>query len=227
MIKIGRMLNAVVFALTIFASFREMKSKVGLRQRRRGLFVLAGYVHESISIIKNVEERHVTMESFVPLRDIAYNQKYRKARDYARTIRNVTAFHLDESTKFENTKVSLEDLELGAYVLMGGDTPNPATLYFELADYLDFALIGKTFRMAGEKRKPRTISRTLSSRLETNSSTAGTRLCSRSHGKWNIFTGTAMKSLSIRENRCVTSEVRFYHRDTEVFLRKRQSVIRV
>jgi len=153
MIKIGRMLNAVTFALTIFASFEKLASKVGFRQTRRGLFVLAGYVHESISIIKNVEERHVTMESFVPLRDIAYNHEYRKARDYARTIRNVTAFHLDESTTFENTKRSLEDLELGAHGLMGGDNLNPGTFYFELADYLDFALIGRTFQDGREPQE--------------------------------------------------------------------------
>lgn len=153
MVKIGRMLNAVTFALTIFTSFRPFTNKVGCRQTRRGLFVLAGYIHESISIIKNVEERHVTMESFIPLRDIAYNHEYRKARDYARTIRNVTAFHLDESTTFENTKRSLEDLELGAYVLMGGDTLNPGSFYFELADYLDFALIGRTFQDGREPQE--------------------------------------------------------------------------
>lgn len=146
MIQIGRMLNAITFAMSTHAMFVRLDTNAGRRQTRRGLFVMAGYIHESVHIIKGVGDRHNTMESFVPLRKIAYHHDYKKARDYAREIRNVTAFHIAESEQHANTQRSLDDLELGAYTLMGGDNKGPETFYFELADYLDFALIGRTFQ---------------------------------------------------------------------------------
>lgn len=146
MIQIGRMINAITFAMSAHATFIQRDTNLGRRQTRRGLFVMAGYIHESVKIIKGIGDRHNTMESFVPLRKIVHHHDYKKARDYAREIRNVTAFHIAESEQHANTQRSLDDLELGAYTLMGGDDKGPETFYFELADYLDFALIGRTFQ---------------------------------------------------------------------------------
>lgn|GEM_PF-6771507 len=109
--------------------------------------MLAGYIHESIQIFKAVGERHSTMDSFVTLRKIAHNVEYQKAREYVHEIRNVAAFHLGEYKERDNTRRSLDDLELGTFTLMGGDDPNdPMTYYFELTDYLDYSLIGRTFQ---------------------------------------------------------------------------------
>lgn len=146
MVKMGRILNAVLYALTSIASFSKYSTHISRRQYRRGLFVLAGYLHESINIIKNVDERHITMESFVPLRKIAHNVEYKKARDYLREIRNAAAFHLADSGGFENTREAISGLKLSSYELMGGDDEDFATYYFELSDTLDISRICKKFQ---------------------------------------------------------------------------------
>lgn len=146
MVKFGRAINALSFASTVVASWMQDDSNVGRRQYRRGLFVLAGYLHQTIKIIRGVGERHITMEPFVPLRNIAHDPRYKKVRDYAQTIRNVTAFHLDEFDEHENTKRSLDKLDPTMYVLMGADSDIVGSFYFEFADYLDFALVGTTFQ---------------------------------------------------------------------------------
>lgn len=151
MVKFGRAINALSFASTVVATSMLENSNVGRRQYRRGLFVLAGYLHQTIHIIRSVGDRHITMDAFVPLRKIAHDPEYKKVRVYARTIRNVTAFHLDESDEHENTKKSLSKLDPSMHVLMGADNDLIGSFYFEFADYLDFALVGTTFQ---EGRNP-------------------------------------------------------------------------
>lgn len=155
LIKFGRAINAISFALTNVASFGECKTNVQTRQYRRGLFVLAGYLHQTINLIRGVGDRHNTMESFVPLRNIAHGLDYKKARAYFKTIRNYTAFHLDEGDNHEHTRESLSKLDATMHVLMGGDDDTAGTFYFEFADYLDFALVGTTFQ--GERTPRETI----------------------------------------------------------------------
>ena len=146
LVKFGRAINALSFASTVVANSNGDTSNVGRRQYRRGLFVLAGYLHQTINIIRGVGDRHITMDAFVPLRNIAHNPEYKKVRGYAKTIRNVTAFHLDEFDEHENTKKSLSQLDPTMHVLMGADDDMIGTFYFEFADYLDFALVGTTFQ---------------------------------------------------------------------------------
>lgn len=146
LIKFGRAINAISFALCNVASFAECKSNVQRRQNRRGLFVLAGYLHQTINLIRGVSDRHNTMESFVPLRKIAHGHEHKKARAYFKTIRNYTAFHLDEGNDHEHTRESISKLDATMHVLMGGDDDTSGTFYFEFADYLDFALVGTTFQ---------------------------------------------------------------------------------
>jgi hypothetical protein len=146
MVKFGRAINALSFASTVVVSWMQDSSNVGRRQYRRGLFVLAGYLHQTINIIRGVGDRHITMDAFVKLRKIAHDPEYKEVRGYARTIRNVTAFHLDEFDEHENTKISLSQLGPSMYVLMGADDELFGSFYFEFADYLDFALVGTTFR---------------------------------------------------------------------------------
>jgi len=146
LIKIGRAINAISFATCNWISFVECKTHVQRRQHRRGLFVLAGYLHETIMLIRSVGDRHITMEAFVPLRDIAYSEEYKKARSYFKIIRNYTAFHLDSADFHEVTRESLAQLDATMYVLMGGDDDTAGTFYFEFSDYLDFAYVGKSFQ---------------------------------------------------------------------------------
>ena len=148
MVKFGRAINALSFAMVVAAASMNDQSHIGRRQYRRGLFVLAGYLHQTIALVRGIGagDRHVEMEAFIPLRTIAHDPKYQKVRTYCKTIRNYTAFHLDEFDEHENTRKSLEKLDATMHVLMGGDDDNFLTFYFEFADYLDFSLVGMTFQ---------------------------------------------------------------------------------
>lgn len=166
LVKFGRAINALSFAMVVAASSMNDDSHIGRRQYRRGLFVLAGYLHQTIMLVRGIGagDRHVTMDAFVPLRTIAHDPKYQKVRTYCKTIRNYTAFHLDEFDEHENTQTSLSKLDLGMYVLMGGDDDNFLTFYFEFADYLDFALVGTTFQ--GERTPRETMDDIVNSILQ-------------------------------------------------------------
>lgn len=155
MVKMGRILNAILYAVTSIAPFMENPTHISRRQYRRGLFVLAGYLHESINILRTVEDRHITMESFIPLRNIAHGVEYKKAREYLREIRNVAGFHLADSGGYENTKQAISELKLSSYELMGGDDNDFSTYYFELSDILDISVISKKFE---DERDPELIS---------------------------------------------------------------------
>ncbi len=154
MVKMGRMLNALLFAMTSVAQFAKSDTYLAKRQYRRGLFVLAGYLHESINVLKATETRHLTMDSFVPLRKIVFNPEYKKTREYLRAIRNVAGFHLADSAEHENTKQALSELDLSAYVLMGADNEDLVSYYFELTDILDMAAISSQFK---DERDPRDV----------------------------------------------------------------------
>lgn len=166
MVKFGRAINALSFAGTVVATWMQDDSNVGRRQYRRGLFVLAGYLHQTINIIRGVGDRHITMDAFVPLRTIAHDPKYKKVRNYVKTIRNITAFHLDEFDEHENTKRSMSQLETTMHVLMGADSDLIGSFYFEFADYLDFALVGTTFQ--GERTPRATMDDITNSIVETS-----------------------------------------------------------
>ncbi len=146
MVKLGRMLNAVLYAVTSIAPYIAHPTHLARRQYRRGLMVLAGYLHESINIIRGVEDRHITMESFVPLRELAFGLEYRQAREYLREVRNVAAFHLADSAGIENTKQAISELKLSSYELMGADDEEFTTSYFEFSDTLDIAVISRKFK---------------------------------------------------------------------------------
>lgn len=155
LVKMGRMLNAVLYAVTSMAPYMQYPTHLSRRQYRRGLMVLAGYLHESINILRNVDDRHITMEEFVPLREIAFGLEYRKAREYLREVRNVAAFHLADSGGQEITKLAMSELKLSSYELMGADDEDFATSYFEFSDTLDISVIAKRFK---DERDPHVVS---------------------------------------------------------------------
>ncbi len=141
MIKLGRAINAIGFASQAIGDYLNDTSFRGRRQYHRGLFVLAGYLHEGIMITRSIKDRYIELEAFKPLRDIALGYQHKKPRYYARMIRNFTAFHLDELEQVNRTEKMLSVLKPGSYTLMGGDDTSFGTFHFEFADFLDFGYI--------------------------------------------------------------------------------------
>jgi hypothetical protein len=145
MVKIGRAVNALGYAMQTVHDSMGDTSNIGRRQYHRGIFVLAGYLHQSIKIVHGIKERYLLMAAFQPLRAILYDGKYKKTRDYSRKIRNFTAFHLDEYGDEDRTAKMLSLLKPSSYRLMGGDDPTFGTFYFDFADFLDFGFIVEEF----------------------------------------------------------------------------------
>lgn len=143
MIKIGRVTNAVAYGLTDVLGNDERKSALGRRQFRRGLFVLAGYLHEGIRLVQSIKGRYLTEPEFEPLRALALATEHKKTRDLVRTIRNATAFHLDEFD--ETTRQTLARMKPECFPLMSGDDQSLATFYFEFSDYVDWAFLIEKF----------------------------------------------------------------------------------
>ncbi len=121
--------------------------------------MLAGYVHQTINIIRNVGDRHITMDAFVPLRKIAYDPAYKKVRGYAQMIRNETAFHLDEN-EHENTRSVIDKLDPTMYVLMGADSANLATFISSLPITSTMPSSARPFKLAERPKKRSTTFKT-------------------------------------------------------------------
>jgi hypothetical protein len=141
-IKIGRVMNAVAYGVTDIGSY-NVNTALCTRQYRRALFVLGGYLHQSITLVSAIKGRYLTEPGFEPLRLIALDSEHKKARDYVRKIRNFTAFHSDEYD--ETTRQTLSRLKPMTYPFMSGDDDTAGTFYFEFSDYIDLAFLVDTF----------------------------------------------------------------------------------
>lgn len=141
-IKIGRVTNAVCYALTNVIR-EDGKTVASVRQFRRGCFVLAGYLHERLKLVQSIKGRYLIHPQFEPLRALALAAEHKRDRDYIRTIRNTMAFHLDEID--ETTRQTLAGLKPTTLPFMSGDDETFATAYFELSDYLDVAYLVEKF----------------------------------------------------------------------------------
>jgi len=142
-IKIGRVMNAVAYGVTDIASYREHSTVMHTRQFRRACFVLGGYLHQGITLVKAIKGRYLTEPGFERLRLIALDSEHKKARDYVKKIRNFTAFHLDEYD--ETTRQTLSRLKPTMYPLMAGDDRTVGSFYFEFSDFIDLTFLVNTF----------------------------------------------------------------------------------
>ncbi|MBV9242648.1 MAG: hypothetical protein JO314_11630 [Acidobacteria bacterium] len=143
LVKIGRVMNAIAFAVHGAVYGDPEGSVVGARQYRRSLYVAAGYVHEGIRLVQSIKGRYLTEPAFDALRTMALGYDDKKARDYVRVIRNMTAFHLDEADIV--TREVLCKIPPGMYDLAGGDDRTVATFNFDFADRIDMAYLCEMF----------------------------------------------------------------------------------
>lgn len=147
LIKLGRLLNAMMFAYRAFDDHKVNKSAVNQRQVRRAFFVLAGYLWEGIQLVKSdsFSNAYSSEESFFC--------KLRQASDVTdfctalKKARNIAAFHMDH--KDESTKAGLKTLissqsHKSFYTILSADSSNSLDYYYEIADLIDLNfLFGK------------------------------------------------------------------------------------
>lgn len=139
MIKIGRAMNAVLYAMQTVLDNREPKTIVQTRQYRRGCFVLAGYLHQGIRLIPTIQRPYLKFPEFQMLREVAHDPGTKAARVYVKKVRNFTAFHLDEYN--ETTQRTLAKLKPTMYILASGDNQAIGNFYFDLADEVDLQFL--------------------------------------------------------------------------------------
>jgi hypothetical protein len=151
MMKIGRAINAVSFALTEVVNYENDKSVVGRRQYQRSYLVLAGYLHQAVTVLLSIKGRYLLEPSFEELRHLVLDFEYKEARDYIRKIRNFAAFHLDEFD--ELTRKTLSTLRPTTYKLLSVDEDAIVPYYFELADTLDLNFLISKLSRDGEQDK--------------------------------------------------------------------------
>jgi|CXWL01.1.fsa_nt_gi hypothetical protein len=155
MIKIGRVVNAVSYALTEVINYTDDNSVVGKRQYRRSCLVLSGYLHQAITLVLSIKGRYLTHPGFEPLRVLVLDFEHKKTRDYVRKIRNFTAFHLDEGSENELTMKTLSRLKLKNYTLMSGDDKAEVPFYFDLADDIDTEFLINEFSKGRDREATR------------------------------------------------------------------------
>jgi hypothetical protein len=135
LIKMGRVVNATLFGVQSMADHAKGSSPMEMRQSRRAFWVHSGYLHEGLVLVKSLQGRYLGLEEFEPLRVLIHDKEYKKAREYIKAVRNMTAFHLDEYDT--TTRETMSKMQLTWYDLMSGDDENPMNVYFEFADIVD------------------------------------------------------------------------------------------
>lgn len=152
-IKVGRALNALLFAMDVSRGpFDRLPS--GTRNGHRAVLVLAGYVYETLILLKSLDE--YTTESFFTKADVLL--KDRRRWKVAEKLRNRSGFHLDHDD--EVTTKTLETLKEGNYDLYSAqDLMAGMTLgeyYFNLADDIDVQYFNSEFKDSSHRTQNQT-----------------------------------------------------------------------
>ncbi len=143
LLKIGRLLNTILFAVQCIGDHMEENTVVDTRQHRRAFFVLGGYLHQGLSVVRSIQGRYLGVPEYEDLRLLVHDSKYKKPREYVKAVRNFAAFHLDEDDK--TTREGLSKLKPSWYGLMSGDSEHLLTSYFEFADLIDLGYLVNHF----------------------------------------------------------------------------------
>jgi len=143
-IRMGRLLNSIMFASQAMADYFGDESATGTRQTHRAFYVLCGYLHQGIQVVSWIRPRYLGQEAFEPLRLLTVGPDHAQARKFVRTVRNEVAFHQDEGR--EKTEEALAELKLGHYDLISNDDQTLLGFYFDFADIVDWQMIKANLR---------------------------------------------------------------------------------
>lgn len=134
LIKVGRVVNAVMFGFQCISDYMEDMSPVGRRQYNRAIFLTAGYMYEGLALVDSLKLKYVNEVFFERLNNLT-GDTYKRHRKIVQEIRHSVAFHLDSDDK--STKAALKNLKLPRYDLMSGNSSRMMDFYFDFADTID------------------------------------------------------------------------------------------
>lgn len=148
LVKMGRVVNAVAFAIELISGAGEGKNPVSRRQFHRAVFVAGGYVHEAIKVIESMRLRYSNEAAFKPLYELAFDDKFKEERKVLLAIRNSAGFHLDSHDA--TTKKMISQLPLQRYDLASGESDQVGHFYFDFADIVDINYLISALKLEGE-----------------------------------------------------------------------------
>ncbi len=143
LIKVGRVVNAVMFGFQCISDYIEDMSPVGRRQYNRAIFLTSGYMYEGLVLVDSLKLKYVKEKFFQRLNALT-GVGYKRHRKIVQEIRHSVAFHLDSDDK--STKAALKNLKLPRYDLMSGNSSRMMDFYFDLADTIDLNYLIDKFK---------------------------------------------------------------------------------
>ena len=79
MVKIGRAMNSITYCITTAVTFDKFETdRTHMRQFRRSLIMLGGFVHEAVELVSSIKGRYLGNPDFEPLRRLVLDYEYRK-----------------------------------------------------------------------------------------------------------------------------------------------------
>jgi hypothetical protein len=132
MIRIGRLLNTLTYAMQLVMDRPSPDTPTGLRYHYRTLFITGGYLYEGFLLLDDLRSKYKAEPFFSKFESLLSEDKRR--RKIVQKIRDSVGFPLDWRDKA--TPSALAKLNLPYYELIstGGTL---GTVYFYLADTVD------------------------------------------------------------------------------------------
>ncbi len=147
-IRVGRVLNALTFAMQLVIREKEQKTAKGRRNARRAFLIFASYVKESLEVFYSMRSTYSSYEYYDEVQEILYPRD-RRHEDILKLIRDSTGFHLDSSQKL--TTDGLKSLGvLTHYDFLSGDGTTTGDFYLDMADLVDINYFIDQFKQEGQ-----------------------------------------------------------------------------
>lgn len=144
LIKAGRALNSVAFAMRLLDESKNGNSQLEQRQQRKSITMLAGFCHEGC-LLANKLNTEFSGKTYISGFANMLGSGFDKERQLLSTIRNKISFHLDHEDR--TVKDVLQEIDsLGANdsdeeEFYGSSTGTVGDFSFPFGDILDFNFI--------------------------------------------------------------------------------------
>ncbi|MEO8649441.1 MAG: hypothetical protein ABI539_09770 [Acidobacteriota bacterium] len=135
-VRLGRVVNALSFSVNLLIRHLDFKSEspATLRNHVRSLMLVAGYVHEALSVFYSLRLAYQSFDFFSKIDALLYPTD--KSREILlKVIRDGGAFHLDSDNKI--TAKTLLALDSDGYDIFTAESDSAFHFYFNFSDVVD------------------------------------------------------------------------------------------
>jgi hypothetical protein len=133
-IQLGRVLNAIAYALELQENRPPVGSKTSDRYALRTLFIMASYVHEALELLTSLRIRYATNPAFEPVKSLLEHPNKRRTK-ILKLIRDRVGFHLDDDKVA--TPAAMAKLNLPYYDIVSSESAKITDFFFNISDNVD------------------------------------------------------------------------------------------